>query len=389
LVAVTTLSFDIAFLELMLPLAAGARIVLAGRDQAMDGALLRELLEKHEATVMQATPVTWRLLMEAGWRGGPRFRALCGGEAMPVDLAEALLERTGELWNMYGPTETTVWSACWRVNNPRDGILVGRPVLNTTIRVLDQRLRDCPVGVPGEIHIGGDGVALGYLKRPELTAERFIADPSAAGKRLYKTGDLGRWREGGALECLGRTDFQVKVRGHRIELGEIETVLARHATVKQAAVVVREDRPGDVRLVAYMILVSGGSPDESALRSHLRSALPEYMIPQHFVALEAFPMTANGKIDRKALPAPDAQVPAVVAPSRPLNSTEKAIAEVWARILGVSRIEPRDNFFDLGGHSFIAVKAISEIEKVTGKRGVLRDVIFLSLEQIAANYDRA
>jgi acyl-coenzyme A synthetase/AMP-(fatty) acid ligase len=336
---------------------------------------------------MQATPVTWRLLMDAGWRGGKGFRALCGGEAMPVDVAEGLLERTGELWNMYGPTETTVWSACWRVEKPRDGILVGRPILNTTIRVLDEGLRPCPVGVAGEIYIGGEGVAVGYLNRPELTAERFVADPCAAGKRMYKTGDLGRWREGGQLECLGRTDFQVKVRGHRIELGEIEAELSRHESVKQSAVVVREDQPGDVRLVAYVILAAS-SLDKAALWMHLRASLPEYMVPQHFVALDILPMTVNGKIDRKALPSPEPQRAANVTPSRPLTATEEIIAGIWSKILGVARVEPRDNFFDLGGHSFIAVKAIAEVEKATGKRGLLRDVIFQSLEQIAANYDR-
>ena len=339
--------------------------------------------------MMQATPSTWRLLMDAGWRGGKGFRALCGGEAMPVEVAEGLLERTGELWNMYGPTETTVWSACWRVERPRDGILVGRPILNTTIRVLDEALRVCPVGVVGEIYIGGEGVALGYLNRDDLTKERFVADPYAPGKRLYKTGDLGRWREGGLLECLGRTDFQVKVRGHRIELGEIETVLAQHESIKQAVAVVREDQPGDVRLVAYVIVTPGATLDQGALRAHLRASLPEYMVPQRFVTVEAFPMTANGKIGRKMLPPPEPQMEVRAALSRPLTPTENVIAGVWSRILGVSHIDPRDNFFDLGGHSFIAMKAMAEIEKATGKRGAMRDLIFLSLEQIAANYDRS
>jgi amino acid adenylation domain-containing protein len=387
LVAVTTLSFDIAFLELMLPLTVGARIVLASRDQAMDGSALRKLVETSQATLMQATPVTWRLLVDAGWTGHGSFRALCGGEAMPTDLAEALLERTAELWNMYGPTETTVWSACWRVQNPREGILVGRPIVNTTIRVLDPGLRPCPVGAPGEIYIGGQGLALGYLNRPALTSERFIDDPVTPGQRLYKTGDLGRWREGGLLECLGRTDFQVKVRGHRIELGEIEAALSRHPGIGQATVIVREDRPGDVRLVAYVIPRSEDL-DDPALRAYLRTLLPEYMVPQHVVHLPAFPLTANGKIDRKALPAPEPQVVVRAGTSRALSPTEKTIAEVWCKILNVPRIEPRDNFFDLGGHSFIAVQAIAEVEKILGRRGILRDIIFLSLEQIAASYDK-
>ncbi len=230
LLAVTTLSFDIAVLELLLPLSVGATIILASADEALDGRALRRCLEENAATVMQATPSTWRMLLEAGWEGAPGFKALIGGEALPPDLAQALLQRVGELWNMYGPTETTVWSTCWRVQQADAGISIGRPIANTQVHVLDEAGQPCPVGVPGELFIGGEGVALGYLHRPELTEERFVLDrfSTAAGARMYRTGDLGRWRHDGQLEHMGRLDHQVKIRGHRIELGEIEANLASH-----------------------------------------------------------------------------------------------------------------------------------------------------------------
>ena len=215
LVAVTTLSFDIAVLELYLPLTIGAMVVIADRDQAVDGHALKGLLEEYDANVMQATPVTWRLLLEAGWTGGATFKALVGGEALPRDLAEQLISNDVELWNMYGPTETTVWSTCSHITDTSDGITIGTPIDNTTIYILDEHKHLCPIGVPGELYIGGDGVALGYWKRPELTADRFIEDPfgDATGGQIYGTGDKARWLSNGTLEHLGRLDDQVKVRG--------------------------------------------------------------------------------------------------------------------------------------------------------------------------------
>ncbi|HJT98737.1 MAG TPA: amino acid adenylation domain-containing protein, partial [Rhodanobacteraceae bacterium] len=269
LVAVTTLSFDIAVLELILPVATGAHVVIATREEATDGEALRRLLESNHATVMQATPATWRLLIEAGWRGAKDFRALCGGEPLPGELATKLLERTGQLWNMYGPTETTVWSTCDRVTAGRP-ISIGTPIANTQIHVLDSELQALPIGIVGELLIAGDGVTQGYLDRPELTAERFVADPYQLdpSAKMYRTGDLGRWRSDGTIECLGRTDFQVKVRGYRIELGEIETALARHPAIAQASVTTREDRPGDVRLIGYVV-ARDGAPTDEVLRAHL------------------------------------------------------------------------------------------------------------------------
>ncbi|HEU0298215.1 MAG TPA: amino acid adenylation domain-containing protein, partial [Longimicrobium sp.] len=259
LVAVTSLSFDIAVLELLLPLTTGARVVVATRDEAMDAGRLSRLLHDEGATHMQATPATWRLLAGSGWAGKADLAILSGGEALAPDLARELLPRGRSLWNLYGPTETTIWSAVQRVESA-ECIHLGHPVANTRLVVLDPALRPCPAGVPGELFIGGDGVVRGYLRRPALTAERFVPDPFSAtpGARLYRTGDLVRRRWDGALEFLGRTDFQVKVRGFRVELGEIEARLAEHPAVAQAVAVVREDVPGDARLVAY--LVPAGDP---------------------------------------------------------------------------------------------------------------------------------
>ena len=262
LVAVTTLSFDIAVLELQLPLALGATVVLATRDEAIDGRALSALLEQHRATVMQATPATWRLLLDAGWRGRQGFKALVGGEALPTDLADQLISSGIELWNLYGPTESTIWSTLYRVERADDRIPVGRPIANTEIYILDRHLQPVPVGVPGELHIGGVGLALGYLNRPELTVEKFVRHPFSNDPkaRLYKTGDLARYRSDGNIEYLGRLDHQVKIRGFRIELGEIESVLRDHPNLSDAVVVAREDNEGKKRLVAYVVTSNESVP---------------------------------------------------------------------------------------------------------------------------------
>ena len=369
LVAVTTLSFDIAVLELQLPLMVGATVVLATRDEATDGERLRDLLTASRATVMQATPGTWRLLLAAGWSGDPGFKALVGGEAFPRELAEPLLDRTAEVWNMYGPTETTVWSTCFRVQRPLGPILVGRPIGNTQVHILDAHMQPRPLGAPGELWIGGDGVALGYLNRPELTAERFVADPFRPdpGARLYRTGDLGRWRPDGNLECLGRTDFQVKVRGYRIELGEIEAALVSHPAIGQAVVAAREDRPGDVRLVAYVVPRASQAAEPLELRTHLASRLPDYMVPSHFVPLAALPLLPNGKVNRKALPAPSsAAVESGTSYVEPRTEAEKVVAELWQDALSVPRVSVHDNFFRLGGHSLLAAQVLARLRREHG-----------------------
>ncbi len=367
MLAVTTLSFDIAVLELLLPLTVGAMTVIASREVGSDAQRLEELMESSGATLMQATPATWRMLLSNGWRGCARLTALCGGEALSRQLADALLPRVTALWNMYGPTETTVWSTLTRVEPGTEAIAIGRPIANTQVYIVDESMQPVPPGVPGELCIGGAGVALGYLNRPELTAEKFIADPYADGAaRLYKTGDLARWRRDGTLECLGRLDHQVKLRGFRIELGEIETQLCRHPSVRQAVVMVREDRPGDQRLAAYVV---GMNEDISvaALKAHLAETLPGYMLPSHIIVLTEFPLTPNGKVNRRALPAPaDGIHTALSEFVAPRDRDEIQLATMWEQLLGVHPVGVNQNFFDLGGHSLLAVRLVAGIRQRFG-----------------------
>jgi amino acid adenylation domain-containing protein len=356
--AVTSLSFDIAGLELYLPLSVGACIELASREVAHDGAALARLIDTSGATVMQATPATWRLLLAAQWRGGARMKLLCGGEALPRALADELLARCGELWNLFGPTETTVWSTAERVG--AGPVTIGRPIANTRVYVLDASGAPVPVGVPGELYIGGSGVARGYWQRPALTAQCFVPDPHAhePGARMYRTGDLARCRHDGSIEYLGRRDHQVKIRGFRIELGEIEARLLEHPAVHAAAVLAREDTPGDPRLVAYIV---GEPVPPEVLRTHLASALPEYMVPAAYVPLQALPLTPNGKLDRQALPAPDAPAHDSATYEAPQGEVETALAAIWRELLRMERIGRHDNFFALGGHSLLAVSLIERM----------------------------
>ncbi|MCC5863320.1 MAG: amino acid adenylation domain-containing protein, partial [Gammaproteobacteria bacterium] len=306
LLAVTTPSFDIAVLELFLPLWTGATLVLAAQEDVVDGTRLAALIRKARITALQATPSTWRMLLEAGWQGQPGLKALVGGEPLAATLAYQLAQRTGEVWNMYGPTETTVWSSCWRLPPRHEAsISLGSPILNTSVQVVDSRLQPCPIGVPGELLIGGAGVARGYLHEADLTTARFIALPGVDGP-VYRTGDRVRWSADGALEYLGRLDAQVKLRGHRIELGEIEDRLGRHPAIAGAVAAVVEDRPGDARLLAYVVPWRS-LPRAAELRDYLAQWLPSYMLPQHFVELDAMPLLPNGKVDRANLPAATAE----------------------------------------------------------------------------------
>jgi amino acid adenylation domain-containing protein len=362
LLAVTSLSFDIAALELFLPLVCGARLVLATRDQAGDAEQLKQLIERHAVSVMQATPSTWRIMTAQPWSASPHLlKVLCGGEAMPVRLAEQLLHRVPELWNLYGPTETTIWSTACQLTEPAPTI--GRPIANTQVYVLDTQLRPVPIGVAGELYIGGAGVARGYLDQPELTAERFITDPftppGQAG-RIYRTGDLVRWLEDGTLEYLGRNDFQVKIRGFRIELGDIEARLAQLAGVREVVVLAREDVPGDPRLVAYY----AGDPGADDLRAHVSRGLPLYMVPSAYVQLAALPLTPNGKLDRKALPAPEDEAFARRAYEPPRGGLERELARIWGELLQVEQVGRRDDFFALGGHSLLAVQLVARVRQV-------------------------
>jgi amino acid adenylation domain-containing protein len=369
LLSVTTLSFDIAALELYLPLLKGARLAIASRDEVWDGRRLLQRMSSSQATVMQATPATWRLLMEAGWEGTAGFKALCGGEALTRDLAHDLLQRAGEVWNMYGPTETTVWSSTWRVAPDDDVISIGRPIGNTQMWVLDAHLERMPVGVPGELYIGGVGVAQGYWERTELTEARFVPDlfSGLLGSRLYRTGDMARWLRDGRLECLGRLDHQVKLRGFRIELGEIEAGLTRHTVVRDVVVIVREDAPGDKQLVAYIVAQDPPADLIDQLRALVRTTMPEYMVPAAFVLLERLPLTPNGKVDRKALPQPgsrDTELPAgAVAPR---TTSETLVLGIFSDVLGRSDLGVLDSFFDLGGHSLMAARLMSRLQAVSG-----------------------
>jgi amino acid adenylation domain-containing protein len=364
LLAVTTLSFDIAGLELWLPLTTGGEAILAPRSAASNGVALRGLLESSQATVMQATPVSWRLLLESGWNDGRGLKILCGGEALPRELALRLLETGAEVWNLYGPTETTIWSTVQHVQDAAAAtVAIGKPIANTTVYVVDENMHLVPRGVAGELVIGGGGLARGYLKRPELTTERFVQSPFRAGQRLYRTGDQARWRSDGTLEYLGRGDTQAKVRGYRIELGEIEGVLEQQPGVQQAVVIVREDAPGDQRLTAYIVPRSGVPLEVRELREVLSTKLPEYMVPPAYVMLDAFPLTPNKKVDRKALPAPQGSAGVVPAAEYqpPGNETERRIADIWRELLRVERVGVTDNFFDLGGHSLLVVQLQSRL----------------------------
>ena len=362
LLAVTTLSFDIAALELFLPLVAGGEVVIAPREAVVDPRALAELIAAEAPDVMQATPATWRALVEAGWTGAPSLRVLCGGEALPRDLAEALLARAGEVWNVYGPTETTIWSTSARVT-PGDGpVPIGRPIDNTDVQVLDRQGRRVPLGVVGELFIGGAGLARGYRNRPDLTAERFVIRD---GERLYRTGDLARWQADGTLLCLGRVDNDEKIRGYRVAVEEIEGALARHPAVTAAAVRSWPDASGERALAAYVVAAPDMEADRETLRAHLAGLLPGYMIPSWFVALPELPMTPNRKIDRKALPEPEAKG---IAAEPPQGATEERLAAIWRELLGVDQVSRGDSFFALGGHSLLVARLLVRIEAEWGER---------------------
>jgi amino acid adenylation domain-containing protein len=371
LLAVTTLSFDIAALEMFLPLVVGARVVIATRETAVDGRALGDLLNRSQASFMQATPATWRLLVEADWRPQHRFKILCGGEALTPALALELANRCDRLWNVYGPTETTIWSTLYEVRCPKalaghTFVTIGRPIANTELYVLDAQYNLLPIGVPGELYIGGAGLARGYRNRADLTNERFVRHPFSAepDARLYRTGDQVRWLADGTLEFLGRIDHQVKLRGYRIELGEIESVLSREPGIREAAVVLREDTPGDSRLVAYFTARDGHLVETADLRQLLQAHLPDYMVPSAFVRLDEMPHTPNGKLDRRALPSPEPDAESLHRSLPPATGTEQSLAQLWTDVLGTAHIGRYDSFFELGGHSLLATQLVSRIRSL-------------------------
>ncbi|MEU1463184.1 amino acid adenylation domain-containing protein [Streptomyces sp. NPDC005727] len=364
LLALTTVCFDIAGLELFLPLVRGGTVEVLSAAVAADGFALRERVERSAPTVLQATPTTWQMLLTAGWPGDPALRALCGGEPLPGELADRLAPLVGALYNMYGPTETTIWSTVDRVR-PGEPVTIGRPIGNTRCHVLDERGVPVPPGVPGELYLSGDGVADGYLGRPELTAERFVTAPRGGTGRAYRTGDLVRHLPDGRLEYLERIDGQVKLNGYRVELGEVESALRRAEGVTAAVAVVREDRPGERRLVAYV--TGPGAPAPDALRAGLREVLPAYMVPAAVVALPELPLTPNGKVDRGALPRPGGtRVAGGGAAAR--TDLERRIAAVWREVLGLEEVGAEDNFFDAGGDSLRLTSVVAALRERLGLR---------------------
>ncbi|MEH2092716.1 MAG: amino acid adenylation domain-containing protein, partial [Nostoc sp.] len=394
LLAITTISFDIAGLEIFLPITVGASVVIARRDATLDGRELFDLLVKSKATIMQATPATWRLLLDSNYQFSD-LKILCGGEALPWDLVNQLLARNASLWNLYGPTETTIWSLVCQLESNNSLISIGRPIDNTQIYILDQNLQLVPVGVPGELHIGGAGLAKGYLNRPELTQEKFIPNPFNNSKfkiqnsKLYKTGDLARYLPDGNIEYLGRIDNQVKIRGFRIELGEIETALSQHPHVQASCVIAREDTPGDKRLVAYIVPQPQVTLTISELRSDLKEKLPDYMVPSAVVILESLPLTPNGKVNRRALPAPELSnelLEKYVAPRTPI---EEMLALLWTQVLKVELVGRHDNFFELGGHSLLATQLISRVRNSLKVELPLRSLFAApTIAELAPNIQR-
>ncbi len=373
MLAVTTVAFDIHALELYLPLLAGASVVVAERDEVRDPAELAALIRRSRATIMQATPTLWQALLSEHPQGAQGLRMLVGGEALPAPLAARMRELAKETTNLYGPTETTVWSTAANLGPEHPAApAIGRPVRNTRAYVLDDRLRLVPPGVAGELYLAGQGLARGYLDQAALTAGRFVADPyGPAGSRMYRTGDLACWTEDGKLEYRGRTDHQVKVRGFRMELGEVEAALAAHDQVAQAVVVVREDRPGDRRLVAYVV-PAGSAVDHAESIAHVRRRLPEYMVPSAVVSLDTLPVTPNGKLDRKALPTPD--FTARASDRGPRTAQEEVLCGLFADVLGLERIGIDDDFFELGGHSLLATRLVSRIRAELGTDSSIRSL---------------
>ncbi|WP_404483121.1 non-ribosomal peptide synthase/polyketide synthase [Pseudomonas sp. HT11] len=368
ILSLTTFSFDIFALELYVPLTVGATVLLSGKELALDPEAILDLVHNQCANVLQGTPSTWRMLLES-----PRasllqgIKCLCGGEALPVDLAQRLLDLQGPVWNLYGPTETTIWSAAHRLEQAQP--FVGRPIANTSLFILNAGLTPCPQGAAGELLIGGAGLARGYHARPALTAERFVPNPyGAPGERLYRTGDLARYRPDGVVEYIGRVDHQVKVRGFRIELGEIEACLRENAAVREAVVLADNDR-----LIAY--LVTFAPEQQASLREQykvdLRARLPDYMVPAHLIFLETLPLTPNGKLDRKALPKADAEL-LLKAHVAPVSPREQQVAAIWADVLEVPQVGLDDHFFELGGHSLLATRVVSRVRQVVALEVALK-----------------
>ncbi len=369
MLALTTISFDISTAELFPPLILGGEVEVAEDGLAADGIQLAERITTTRPTHVQATPSSWKSLLETGWLGWENLCLMSAGEALNRELSEQLLKNDTRLLNLYGPTETTVYStACQVTSEPGKAVRIGRPLFNTRLYVLDSRMQPMPIGAAGDLYIGGEGVSPGYWNMPELTAERFLPDPFHPGERIYRTGDLAYFMPDGSLICLGRADEQVKIHGVRVELGEIETALLGLAEVRDAVVTPWRDLHGDLQLVAHIIPSQSEAPDAGNLREQLREKLPEVMVPPYFLFTGSFPHTANGKIHRAALPTPTTanqnQRPQNVLP--PATQTEKALAEAWADVIGIDvhMIGRDSDFMDLGGHSLLMTRMMLEVRKI-------------------------
>ena len=379
LLAVTTLSFDISVLELLLPLVAGGTVMIATQADAADGMRLMELLDESQATMLQATPFTWKMLLELGFVPRPDFKMLCGGEAWPASMGEKLLATGGRLWNMYGPTETTVWSSVTEVQRGSALITIGPPITHTRFYVLDDNLQPVPEGSSGELFIAGKGVARGYFQRPELTAERFLEDPFAADERMYRTGDEVRQHADGRIEFIGRLDQQVKLRGFRIELGEIESAMLQLPEIKDAVVVLCKDSAGDDMLAGYYTSHSEVLP--ARIKESLQETLPIYMLPKLLERLEGFPLTPNGKTDRRALSERKVGVDVgqedqLFGPETPASgaSTEQLMLAIWVKIFEGMPIGSDSNFFDIGGDSLSLVRLQSMVTRQFGVHLTMSDI---------------
>lgn len=376
--AVTTLSFDISVLELFLPLTVGGCLIL-GNTSTRDPLKLVDQLIRENVTIMQATPTMWQYLLDVNWTGKADLTVLCGGEAFPRPLAPQLFSRSAAVWNMYGPTETTIWSSTYRVAGEQEGAVpIGGPIAGTQMQLLDEKLQPIGGDDSGLLYIGGEGLARGYHRQPDLTAERFVPDPfsAAPGARIYNTGDVAFRYSDGAIGYLGRQDFQVKLRGVRIELGEIEAVVELHPGVRQAVAIVREDVPGDKRIIVYYVPATTANLTANELRRHLSLTIPEHMLPSKYVRMNAFPLTSSGKIDRRLLPAPPmsrARVGEEFVP--PQTQFEKEVTEIWSSLLALDEISMHDHFLELGGHSLLVMQVISRLEDTFRVRLSISDVL--------------
>jgi len=382
LFSVTTYSFDISILEFFMPFLSGSTLYMASQDVIANPLLLIQKIEEVEPSIIQATPNFYQMLFNADWNGSKDLKVLCGGDLLSEALAEKLVAHNLEVWNMYGPTETTIWSSMKKIEQAKDASNIGQPINNTQLYILNEFLSPMPIGVSGALYIAGDGLAKGYYKKEELTKEKFIKNPFSDNSLLYETGDVGKWNDKGEIEFLGRNDSQVKLRGYRMELGDIETAIALYSdSIQQIVVAVKENHQEKV-LVAY--LVASSEIDKADLRAFLQKKLPDYMIPGFYVSLQELPLTSNGKIDRKALPAIAENDLIRREYEAPDNETEKKLVAVWQDILKIEKIGITDNFFELGGTSFQIIKLHKQIDLLWPQRLVISDLFeFNSIKEIA------